>query len=75
MWGRMKNPELYWESHRGKIKITDMDTTHLINTVKLINRMAEKGHEYPECYDNMYKELNKRDVDTDFELEDMFPKL
>ena len=57
------------------IKIKDMDTTHLINTVKLINRMAEKGHEYPECYDNMYIELEERGVDTDFQFSEIFKGL
>ena len=71
----MKNPELYWKGSRGEVKVSEMGTTHLINTVKLINRMTEKGHEYPKCYDNMYKELNDRGIDTDFELDDMFPSL
>ena len=53
-----------------------MDTVHLINSVKLINRMANKGgHKYPECYDNMYAELESRGVDTDFEMNEVFKKL
>ena len=56
----MNDPKLYWTSAKGSVEISKMDTVHLINTVKLINRMADKGgHEYPECYDNMYIELIK----------------
>ena len=72
----VKDPKLYWTSAKGSIKISEMDTVHLINSVKLINRMADKGgHEYPECYDNMYTELESRGIDTDFEMEEIFPKL
>ena len=82
----MKNPELYWEGGRGKVKVSEMGTTHLINTVKLINRMAYKVNnknedfEYPECFDNMMEELEKRGIDSDIVLEDfaldnMFPSL
>ena len=77
----MKNPELYWKSNDGDIKVSEMDTTHLINTVKMINKMSyrvngrNEDFEYPECYDNMYIELNNRGIDTDFELDHMFPSL
>ena len=74
--GKKKDPKLYWTSANGSIKISEMDTVHLINSVKLINRMADKcGHEYPECYDNMYTELESRGVDTDFEMNEVFKKL
>ena len=53
-----------------------MNTIHLIESGKLIIRMADKGgHEYPECYDNMYAELEPRGVLTDFEMEETLPKL
>ena len=67
----------YWESNSGSIKITDMRTSHLINTIKLINRMYVEGSkdEYPEQYDNLYLELNKRGVDTDLELDSYYPGL
>ena len=52
-----------------------MNTGHLINTVKYINKMAKKGHKYPDCYDNMYEELEERGVDTDFEMDEIFKKL
>ena len=74
--GKKKDPKLYWTSVNGSIKISEMDTVHLINSVKLINRMANKGgHKYPECYDNMYAELESRGVDTDFEMNEVFKKL
>tara|TARA_R100000700_G_scaffold6600_1_gene10227 strand:+ start:78 stop:308 length:231 start_codon:yes stop_codon:yes gene_type:complete len=74
---KKKDPKLYWTSAGGSpIKISEMNTVHLINSVKLINRMADKGgHEYPECYDNMYAELESRGVDTDFEMNEVFKKL
>ena len=71
----MKDPKLYWKGSRGKVKVSKMGTTHLINTVKLVNKMAKNNNEYPECYDNMYIELNNRGIDTDFELDNMFPNL
>ena len=39
----MNDPKLYWTSAKGSVEISKMDTVHLINTVKLINRMADKG--------------------------------
>ena len=78
---KKKDPEFHWRSAKGVVHITDMDTVHLINTVKRINKMAdtyrleEVPFEFPKCYDNMYMELEFRGVDTDFELNLMFPKL
>ena len=72
------NPELYWKTAQGDwIKVENMSTRHLINTVKLINSMADRHNlfEYPECYDMMYEELNARGVDTDWELDSYYPKL
>ena len=82
----MKNPELYWKSNDGDIKVSEMDTTHLINTVKMINKMSyrvngrNEDFEYPECFDNMMEELEKRGIDPDIVIEDfalnnMFPSL
>ena len=52
------NLELYWKTAEGEwIKVENMSTGHLINSVKLINSMAEKynSFEYPGCYDTMYE--------------------
>lgn len=66
---------LYWKTKKGLILITEMNTNHLINAVKVINSMAKTGHDYPECYDNMYIELEERGVDTDFEFSEIFKGL
>ena len=78
----MKNSKLYWKSSEGNIKITDMKNGHLINAIKMINRLSYKANdfEYPECYDIMIEELEKREIDPDvtiidFELDRMFPGL
>ncbi len=72
------NLELYWKTAEGEwIKVENMSTGHLINSVKLINSMAEKynSFEYPGCYDTMYEELNARGIDTDWELDSYYPEL
>ena len=64
----------HWKMSDGKyIPLTKMDTNHLKNSVKLVNRMVHKnGYEYPECYDGMIVELEKRGVDTDFEFDKIY---
>ena len=72
----MENPELYWKSHKGYIKVSEMDSTHIVNVIKMINSKLSRQEEgYPECYDNLYVELNERGIDTDFEIDGMFPSL
>ena len=75
----MKDMTLYWKSINGLIKVSAMETSHLINAVKITNKIVGLGlhgnDEYHECYDEMYKELNVRGVDTDFELDNMYPSL
>ena len=76
-----KDPKFHWRSAKGVVHIADMDTVHLINTVKMINKMADRHRaedvpfEFPKCYDAMYIELEYRGVDIDFELNLMFPEL
>ena len=61
----------FWETKDSKTDITEMQTNRLINTVKLVNRMAKSNneYEYPDCYDAMYVELNYRGVDTDMQID------
>ena len=67
----MSEDKFFWKTKDGLVDITEMRTTHIINTIKLINKMAESNsdYEYPESYDFMYKVLNARGVDTDMEID------
>ena len=66
-----KNEEFFWQTDDGLIDITEMRTTHIINAIKLINRMAKSNpdYEYPESYDFMHQVLNARGVDTDMQID------
>ena len=61
----------FWDTGDEKLDIYEMATTHLINAVEFVNRMAksDKDYEYPDCYDAMYVELNYRGVDTDMQID------
>ena len=63
----MSEDKFFWKTKDGLVDITEMRTTHIINTIKLINKMAESNsdYEYPESYDFMYQVLNVRGVNTD----------
>ena len=67
----MKNKDYIWESNRGEIHICDMSSNHIINTINSINDMVKKGSldNYPPQYDNMYKVLNERGIDTDLVID------
>ena len=67
----------FWESKGGYIAISKMRTGHLINTIKLINKLYESDtiEDYPIQYDNLYLELNRRGFDTDLELDSYYPSL
>ena len=67
----MSEDKFFWQTNDGLIDISEMRTTHIINAIKLINRMAESNsnYEYPESYDFMYQVLNARGVDTDMEID------
>ena len=61
----------FWDTGDGKLDVVERRTTHLINAVELVNRMADsdRDYKYPECYDAMYIELNWRGVDTDMQID------
>ena len=60
----------FWDTGDEKLDVTEMRTTHLLNAVKLVNRMVDyEDSEYPDCYDAMYVELNYRGVDTDMQID------
>lgn len=67
-----KNLELYWESNKGHLKVSEMDTNHIINVIKMLNKNNKHTEDFPECYDNLYIELNERGIDTDFEMDEIF---
>ena len=65
------NNTYFWDTGEEELDVTEMRTTHLLNAVELVNRMADadRDYEYPECYDAMYVELNWRGVDTDMQID------
>ena len=67
----MSEEKFFWKTKDGFVDISEMRTTHIINTIKLIDRMAESDpdYEYPECYDFMHQVLNARGVDTDMQID------
>ena len=67
----MFEDKFFWKTKDGLIDISEMRTSHIINAIKLINRMAESDpdYEYPESYDFMYQVLNARGVDTDMQID------
>jgi hypothetical protein len=61
------NLDYVWESNTGDIHISDMTTTHLINTVKYLERKYKERHEeywkqyLPNIYYNMCSEKLRRE--------------
>ena len=53
-----------------------MNTSHIINTINMINDMINKGKldDYPIQYDTLYNELENRGLGID-ELDDMFSEI
>ena len=68
------NDEFTWDTGKEKLDVTEMRTTHIINAIKLIDRMAESNYAYeiPKCYDFMYIVLNARGVDTDDVIDSIY---
>ena len=64
----------FWDTGDEKLDVAKMRTSHLINAVELVNRMAKSdpSYEYPNCYDAMYVELNYRGVDTDMQIDCLY---
>tara|TARA_R100001594_G_scaffold44385_1_gene76774 strand:- start:415 stop:618 length:204 start_codon:yes stop_codon:yes gene_type:complete len=67
----MSKDKFLWKTNDGLVEISEMRTSHIINAIKLVNRMAKSDpdYEYPEGYDFMYQVLNARGVDTDMEID------
>jgi len=69
--------ESIWSSANGDIKISDMETSHIRNTLRMINDMMESGRleDYPIQYDTLFNELANRGYETDFELDEIYKPL
>jgi len=67
----MSEDKYFWKTKDGLIDVSEMRTSHIINAIKLVNRMAESDpdYEYPESYDFMHQVLNARGVDTDMQID------
>ena len=65
-----------WNSSNGDIKISDMETSHIINTLNMINDMVKRGKiEYPIQYDALFNELASRGYEADDELDEIYKPL
>ena len=66
-----------WSSADGDIKISEMDTYHIRNTLKYINHRINTGidDDYPIQYDTLFNELASRGYDTDDELDEIYEGL
>ena len=69
--------ENIWSSANGDIKISDMETSHIRNTLHMINNMINKGKidDYPIQYDALFNELANRGDETDDELDEIYKSL
>ena len=66
-----------WTSANGDIEISEMATSHIINTLHMINEMINKGRleDYPIQYDTLFNELADRGYETDDELDEIYKPL
>ena len=65
-----------WISADGDIEISDMETSHIINTLNMINDMVKRGKiDYPIQYDALFNELADRGYETDDELDEIYKPL
>mgnify|MGYP003136618311 CR=1 FL=1 len=73
----MNEDKNIWSSTDGDIKISEMDTYHLRNTLNMINDMINRGKidDYPIQYDTLFNELASRGYDTDDELDEIYKGL
>ena len=69
--------ESIWTSANGDIKISDMETDHIRNTLNMINSMMDscKINDYPIQYDTLFNELANRGYETDDELDEIYKPL
>ena len=65
-----------WTSANGDIEISEMETSHIRNTLNMINDMINQGRldDFPIQYDTLYNELENRGFGID-ELDDMFSEI
>ena len=66
-----------WSSADGDIKVSDMETSHIRNTLNMINDMINKGRldDFPIQYDTLFNELASRGQETDDELDEIYKPL
>ena len=69
--------EYVWKSNTGDVYIPDMETSHIKNTLNMINDMINKGRldDYPIQYDTLFNELANRGYETDDELDEIYKPL
>lgn len=76
--GKIKEDNEYvWKSNTGDVYIPDMETSHIKNTLNMINDMINKGRldDYPIQYDTLFNELANRGYETDDELDEIYKPL
>ena len=65
-----------WTSADGDIEISEMETSHIRNTLNMINDLVSRGRmEYPIQYDTLFNELANRGYETDDELDEIYKPL
>ena len=65
-----------WTSADGDIEISEMETSHIRNTLNMINDFVSRGRmEYPIQYDTLFNELANRGYETDDELDEIYKPL
>ena len=76
--GKIKEDNEYvWKSNTGDVYIPDMETSHIRNTLNMINDMINKGRidDYPIQYETLFNELANRGYETDDELDEIYKPL
>lgn len=73
----MREDKNIWSSANGDMKISEMDTYHLRNTLNMINDMINRGKidDYPIQYDTLFNELANRGYEADDELDEIYKPL
>ena len=66
-----------WTSANGDIEISEMETSHIRNTLNMINDMINQGRldDFPIQYDTLFNELANRRYETDDELDEIYKPL
>ena len=69
--------EYVWKSNTGDVYIPDMETSHIKNTLNMINDMINKERldDYPIQYETLFNELANRGYETDDELDEIYKPL